>query len=178
MAEARRVQNSGHTADLLRRQTREFLQRPDHRIERVGDADHERIRRVGGDAFAHGFHDLEVDAQEVIAAHAGLAGHTGGDDAHIRARDVGIVLCALEARVEPFGGAGFGNVERLALGRAFGDVEHHDVAQFFECHEVGESAPYLSRADKGNLGSGHGICLRSVFNLDRASPTIVVSQER
>ncbi len=53
------------------------------------------------DAFADGFHDLEVDAQKVIAAHAGLAGDTGGDDAHIGTRDIGVVLRAFQIGIEP-----------------------------------------------------------------------------
>jgi hypothetical protein len=101
VAEARAVQNAGHAADHVVRQARELAQRPDHRVERVGDADDEGVRRVVADALAHGFHDLEVDAQKVVAAHARLARHTGGDDADIRARDVGVIVRALELGVEP-----------------------------------------------------------------------------
>ena len=172
VTEAGAVQNASHAADLVRGQARELLERPDHRVERVGDADHERVGRVGGDAFADGFHDLEVDAQKVIAAHAGLARHTGCDDADIGACDIGVILCAFQFGIKPFGRAGFGDVESLALGGAFGDVEENDVTQLFECHEVGKGATDLSRADEGNLGSGHGICLRSVLNLRCASPDL------
>ena len=158
MPEARAVEHAGHAADLLRRQAREFLQGPDHRVERVGDADDEGVGRIGGDAFAHGLHDLEVDAQKVVAAHARLARHAGGDDADIRAGDIGVGSCVpLSAGVEPFGGAGFGDVERLALGGAFGDVEQDDIAQFLERGEMGKRAADLSRADQRDLGSGHGI---------------------
>ena len=48
---------------------------------------------VGGvllDAGADLLHDLEVDADQVVAAHAGLARHAGGDDADVGALDVGI----------------------------------------------------------------------------------------
>jgi hypothetical protein len=83
VAEARAVEHAGHAADLVVRQARELAQRPDHRVERVGDADDEGVRRVVADAFAHGFHDLEVDAQKVVAAHARLARDAGGDDADI-----------------------------------------------------------------------------------------------
>jgi hypothetical protein len=101
VAEARAVEHAGHAADLVVRQARELAQRPDHRVERVGDADDEGVRRVVADAFAHLLHDLEVDAQKVVAAHARLARHAGGDDAHIRARDVGVVVGALQLGVEP-----------------------------------------------------------------------------
>ncbi len=136
-------------------QSGEFLQRPDHRVERVGDADHEGVRRVGCNALAHGFHHLEVDAQQIVTAHPRLARHAGGDDADVGACDVGIGIDALQARVEPFDGAAFGDVEGFALRRAFGDIEKNDVAEFLEGRKVGERATDLSGADEGYLGSGH-----------------------
>ena len=87
VAEAGRVEDAGHAADLLDRQARELAQRPDHRVERVGDADDEGVRRVLGDALADRLHHLEVDAEQVVAAHARLARHAGGDDADVGAGD-------------------------------------------------------------------------------------------
>jgi hypothetical protein len=156
MAEPRAVQHAGHAADHVMRQARELAQRPDHGVERVGDADDEGVRRVVADALAHGFHDLEVDAQKVVAAHPRLARDTGGDDAHIRAGDVGVVVGALQLGVELFRRAAFGDVERLALRDALGDVEQDDIAQFLQRGEMGERAPDLPRADERDLGSGHG----------------------
>jgi hypothetical protein len=52
VAEARRVEHAGHADDLVVRQAREFLQRPDHRVERIGDADDEGVRGVLLDALA------------------------------------------------------------------------------------------------------------------------------
>jgi hypothetical protein len=43
MAEARAVEHAGHADDLVVRQAGEFAQRPDHRVERVGDADDEGV---------------------------------------------------------------------------------------------------------------------------------------
>ena len=37
-------------------------------------------------------HDLEIDAEQIVAAHAGLARHAGGDDAHVGAFDA-VVGC-------------------------------------------------------------------------------------
>ena len=108
------------------------------------------------DAFADRLHHLEVDAEQVVAAHARLARHAGGDDADVGAGDVGVVGGALQMRVEPLGRAAFGDVERLALRRAIGDVEQDDVAEFLDRGEMGERAADLSRADQGDLGSGHG----------------------
>ena len=110
---------------------------------------------MGLDALADRFHDFQVDAQKVIAAHPRLARDTGGDDADIRARDVGVIVRALQAGVETFDRPRLGNVERLALRGPFRDVEQNDVAKFLDRGEMGERAADLSRADEGNLGSGH-----------------------
>ena len=65
---------------------RGLVQRPDHGVERIGDADDEGVGRVLLDALADRLHHLEVDAEQVVAAHAGLARHAGGDDARRRRR--------------------------------------------------------------------------------------------
>jgi hypothetical protein len=116
VGEARRVQDAGHADDLFLGQARELLQGPDHGVERVGDADDEGVGGVGLDAFADGLHDLQVDAQQVVAAHARLARHAGGDDADVGAGDVGIVVDALQRDVLAEHGRGFGDVQGLALG--------------------------------------------------------------
>ena len=139
------------------RQAREFAQRPDHGIQRVGDADHEGVRRVFLQALTHGLHDLEVDAQKVVAAHPRLARPAGGEDADIGARDIGVRGGALERRVKALDRAGLGNVQRLALGGAFGDVEQDDVAEFLDGREMGKRAADLACADERDLGSCHGV---------------------
>ena len=155
VAEARRIEDAGHADDLLLRQARILLQRPDHRVERVGNADHEGVRRVLADALADGLHDLEVDAEEVVAAHAGLARHAGGHDADIGARDGRIVVRARIGGVEPVDGRALGDVERLALRRSLGDVEEDDVAQFLQPREMRERAADLPGADERDFPSGH-----------------------
>ena len=46
VAEAGRVEHAGHADDLVLRQAGGLLQRPDHRVERVGDADDEGVGGV------------------------------------------------------------------------------------------------------------------------------------
>ncbi len=155
IAEARGVQHAGHADDVALRQAGEFLQRPHHRVERVGDADDKALRRVFLDAGADLLHHLEVDAQQVVAAHARLARHAGGDDANIRALDAGIVVDALIAGIEPFHRRGFGDVQTLALRQALGDVEHHHVAQFLQADQMCECAADHAGADEGDLFACH-----------------------
>ena len=142
-------------------QAREFLQRPDHGVERVGDADHEGLGGILLDALADRLHHLEVDADQVVAAHAGLARHAGGDDDHVGALDVLIGLRADVGGVEAVDRRGFGDVEPLALRDAFGDVEQHDVAEFLQPGEMGERAADLAGADEGDLLAGHCLVLLS-----------------
>jgi hypothetical protein len=72
VAEARAVEHAGHADDHVVRQAAELAQRPHHRVQRVGDADDEAVGRVRLDALADRLHDLEVDAEQIVAAHAGL----------------------------------------------------------------------------------------------------------
>jgi hypothetical protein len=115
---------------------------------------------VGLDALADGLHDLQVDADQVVAAHARLAGNTRRDDAYVGARDVGVVVGALEGDVGADDGGGLGDIERLALGRALGDVEQDDVAQRFARGHVCQGAADHAGADKGDLRASHRFHLR------------------
>ena len=64
------------------------------------------------DALADRLHHLQVDAEQVVAAHARLAGDAGGDDDDVGAGDVGIVVRAGDLGVEALDRAA------LATGRA------------------------------------------------------------
>ena len=156
IAEARRVEHAGHADHLLLRQAAGFLQRPDHGVERIGDADDEGVGRVFLDAGADLLHHLEIDVEQIVAAHAGLARHAGGDDADVGAFDRLVGVGAGELGVEVVDRRGFGDVERLALRDAFHDVEQHDVAELLEADEVGERAADLAGADQCNLVTRHG----------------------
>jgi hypothetical protein len=137
------------------RQAGKLAQRPHHRVERVGDADHEAVRRMGADALADRLHHLQVDADQVVAAHARLARDAGGDDADVRAGDVGIIVGAVELRVIASTGPP-GKIERLALRHALDDVEQDDVAQLPDRGEMGERAADIAGADKRDLLASHG----------------------
>ena len=107
------------------------------------------------DALADRLHHLEVDAEQVVAAHARLAGDAGGDDAHVRPGDVGIVGRALHLGVEIVDRPGLGDVERLALGNAFDDVEQDDVAELAHRSEVSQRSADHSGADEGDFLPSH-----------------------
>ena len=62
---------------------------------------------------------------------------------------------AAQGRVEAVDRSGLGDVERLALRRALGDVEEDDVAELLERGQVGEGSPDLSCADQRDLRSSH-----------------------
>ena len=107
------------------------------------------------DARAHRLHHLEVDAEQIVAAHARLARDTGGDDHHVGAGDVGIIVRAGDLRVETLDRTALAEVERLALRNALGDVEQDDVAKLPHRGEVSEGSANHSGANQGNLLAGH-----------------------
>ena len=140
---------------MLLRQAAALLQRPDHGVERIGDADDEGVGRVFLDAGADLLHHLEIDAEEIVAAHAGLARHAGGDDADRGALERLVGIGAGEAGVEAFDRRRLDEIERLALRHAFHDVEQDDVAEFLEPDQMRQRAADLTRADQCNLVSRH-----------------------
>ncbi len=156
MAKARAVQHAGHAHHLVMRQAAELAQRPDHGVQRIGDADDESVGGMRLDAFADRGHDFEVDAQKIVAAHARFARHARRDDDHVGARNVGIGIGALELGIEAFHRSRLRDVERLALRQAFHDVEQHDIAELFQADEKRQRAADLAAADERDFVAGHG----------------------
>ena len=155
IAETGRIQNARHADDAGRRQAGRLLQHTDHDVERIGDADHKGIWAVVADAGANLLHDLGVDANQVVAAHAGLAGDTGGDDDNIAAGKRPIAVRAFDDGVEPLDRACLRDIERLALRDALGNVEKGDVTKLLEAGEERQGASDIAGADERNLFAGH-----------------------
>ena len=100
-----------------------------HRVERVGDDDEDRVRRVARGLLHDAAHDAGVLGQQVIATHARLAGEAGGDDDDVGAGSVGIVVRAGDLHVVAHDRGRLGQVERLALWQALDDVDQHHIGQ-------------------------------------------------
>ena len=128
--EARRIENTGHADHLVVGQSAGVAQDHNHNVQRIGDADDEGFRAVFLDALADRLHDFGIDAQQVVAAHARLAGDSGGDDDHVGAADGAIAFGSFNAGVEAFDGCRFRNIQGLALWNSADDVEQDDIAQF------------------------------------------------
>ena len=111
------------------------------------------------DRLADGRDHLGVGADQIVAAHAGLARDAGGDDHDIGAGDVGIVVGAVDHRVVALDRRALHDVERLTLWHPLDDVEQHDVAQFLEPGEQRDRAADLAGANERDLVACHGECL-------------------
>ena len=110
------------------------------------------------DAGADLVHDLEIDAEQVVAAHAGLARHAGGDDADVGAlRSPHSEFVPRYARIEAVDRRRLGDVERPCPAAALDDVEQDDVAQFLEPDQMSQRAADLAGADKRDLLTRHGV---------------------
>ena len=129
--------------------------------------------RMRLDAVADRVHHLQIDAEQVVAAHAGLARHAGGDDDDVGAGDVGVGARARELGVEALDRPGFGEIERLALRHAVDDVEQDDVAQFLQRGQMRQRAADLAGPDQSNLLARHGEFFRSL-----RQPHVTAAQPR
>ena len=156
-------EHASHADDHVARQAGGLLQRPHHGVERVGDDDDEGGGGVLFDPGADLLHHLDVDADEVVAAHARLAWHAGGDDAHVGTLNISISIGAAELAVEALDGAGLGNIERFALRETFGDVENDDVAQLFQPDQVRKRPTDHATANQGDLRARHPVQLPLIY---------------
>ena len=163
VAEARRIEHAGHADHHVARQAGGLLQRPDHGVERVGDDDDEGGRGILLDAGADLLHHLDVDADEIVAAHARLARHAGGDDADVGTLNIGIGVGAAKLAVEAFDRARLGDIQRLALRQALGDVENDDIAQLLQPDQMRKRPTDHATADQGDLRARHPVQLPLIY---------------
>src|SRR5712671_4363390 len=79
-------------------------------------------------------HDLVVDVEQVVAAHARLAGHAGCDDHDVRVGALCVVAGADHTRVRTPHRTRFEHVERDAFRLLVGDVDDNDVGELLVGH--------------------------------------------
>ena len=99
---------------------------------------------------------LRLMPDQIVAAHARLARHAGGDDADRGALDRIVGIGAGHLGVEAVDRRRLREIQRFALRNAFRDIEHHNVAELTQSDEVGERSADLAGADQCNLGTRHG----------------------
>src|SRR5690606_15305832 len=85
--------------------------------------------------------------------HARLARRAGGDDDHIRAGGVGVVVRPDDVDVEAFDRAGLEQVQPFALRHALDDIHQDDVAELLGGDPVRGRRPDEAGADDGYLGA-------------------------
>ena len=88
-----------------------------------------RWRRGTARPAHDGGHDAGVLRDEVVSAHARLAGQAGGHDDDLAAGRVGVPVRAGDLDVVADDRGGLGEVERLALRQALDDVHEDYVGQ-------------------------------------------------
>ena len=99
-AVARRVEHAGHADHALAREAGDLHRDVAHHVERVRDDDDDRVRRGLRDVLGDRLHDAGVRVEQVVAAHARLAGDAGRDDDDVGARRFVVAVGADDARVE------------------------------------------------------------------------------
>src|SRR5258708_22674708 len=140
-AEAGGGQYAGHPDDALARESAHLVGGLCHGVERIGDDDEDAVRRVVHDLADYVVHDFVVSIQKIVAAHAGLARNSSGDDDDVGVGGVGVVVRADDVGIALLDRHGFEQVETLSLRDAFHDVAEHDVAQFFGADPLSRARP-------------------------------------
>jgi hypothetical protein len=144
------IEGTGLTEDAVGGEAGDLPHHVDHGVEGVADDDDDGVGGVLLDVLGDALDDAGVDADEVIAALAGLTGHTGGDDDDIGIFDIAVIEGAGELGIELFDGAAAGQVEGFALGHVeFGlvfdrDIQEDDIAQFLHGDGAGAFASDVS----------------------------------
>ena len=116
--------------------------------------------RIASGEWLHGLlddgpDDAGVLGEQVVPAHARLAGQAGRDDDDVGAGGVRVVVRADHAGVVPDHRRGLGKVEALALRQPLDDVDEDDVGDARLRDALGGSRADVAGADDGDLVPGH-----------------------
>src|SRR5580704_747707 len=96
-------------------------------------------------------HDLVIGIEKVVAAHAGLARNSRGNDDDVRVRGIGVIVRSEDGGVALLDRHGLEQIETFSLGDAFHDVDENDIGELFGGDPVGGSGAYVSGSDYGYL---------------------------
>ena len=91
-------------------------------------------------------HDFEIDVEQVVAAHAGLARQARRDDHDVGVGAFGVVAGADDARVAAPHRARLEHVERDARRLLVRDVDDDDVRELFVGDSPGHRGAHVARA--------------------------------
>src|SRR5258708_7823226 len=122
-AEAGGVQYAGHPDDALAREAAHLVGGLCHGVERIRDDDEDAVRRVVHDLADYVVHDFVVGIQKIIAAHAGLARDSRGDDDDVGVGGVGVIIRTDDVGIALLDRHGLEKVETFSLRDAFHDVD-------------------------------------------------------
>ena len=130
-----------------------------HRVEWVGDDDQDGFGRLRHDLGNYVGHDLVVGVEQIVAAHARLAGNARGDDHDVGMRRGRVVVGAGHMHIAPFDRHCLQQVEGLALGNALHDVDQDNIGQFLGSDPVGRGGAYVAGAYNAYFLSHNAPCV-------------------
>jgi hypothetical protein len=145
------VQNAGHADDPFAIEPGLPIGGLHHRVQRVGNDNQNRFRRIHNHLRHHVGHDLEVGVQQVVAAHARLARNACRDDHDVAVGGVGVVVGAGDANVGSFDGQRLRQVECLALRHALYHINQDHVGQFLGHDPVSCRGANIAGSHNGNF---------------------------
>ena len=144
--EAGRIQHAGHTDNPILTELRNLVRRPAHGIQRIGNQNQDAIRRILHRLFGGGANHLVVGDQKIVAAHAGFARKSGGDNDDVGIRGGLVAIDARDADVIAFNGTGFQKVEGFPLGNPLHHIHQNHIGQFLLRNAEGAIGADIARA--------------------------------
>ena len=171
---ARRIEHARHADDAVLRKPAHLVSRLRHGVERVGDHDQNRVRRILHRLLDGALHHVVVGLEQIVAAHAGLAREAGGHHHQVGVGGVGVIVRAPHAHVVALDGSGLEQVQSLALRDALQDVDHDHVGELLVRQAMGHRCAHVPRANHGHFSAHESSALLAVnsFSYRWKSPRV------
>jgi hypothetical protein len=155
------VQDPGHADHPIRRELAVHESAIGHYIKRVAHHDDDAIRTMLDHILRYALYNSGVGGNKIIPAHARLPRKTARDHNHIAVCGLGVIVRTTHyAAIEQVDRCGLPNIQGLAFGEAFLDIQqHYFVGEFPTGHGIGASCTHVAGPYHGDF---HCVCSRLI----------------
>ena len=126
----RSIQHAGHTDDAVLAELGDAEGGLRHGVEGIGDDDDDAVWGVLGNLLGGRLDYFEIRHQQIVTAHARLAGEPGGDDRDVGIRGGLVLVRAGNADIVALDGTGLEQIKPLALRNTLHNVHEDDIGEF------------------------------------------------
>lgn len=127
------------------------MKRKENGVERVGDEDEERLRRIFIDEREKMLNKIKVDEKEIVEDNERIERKEWGEDEEVWELNGGVIVRESEIRIEKIERRRLGDIKKIEMRGELRNVEKEEVKELIKKGKVRESKEDNEGEDEGNI---------------------------